>query len=72
MDLLRKFKSGDQVLIFDDGKLQTARIISVENFYLRAKIGIRNEQRISKDDFLKLIKAAKDHKQKLDGRTKKD
>ncbi len=67
MDLLRKFRSGDQVLVFEDGEFQTARIVSVENFYLRAKIGLQNEQRILKEDFIKLVKAAKDHKEKLNG-----
>jgi hypothetical protein len=71
MDLLRKFRSGDQVLIFEEGEFQTARIVSVENFYLHAKVGLNKEQRFSKEDFLKLIKAAKDHKQKLDGGTEK-
>jgi hypothetical protein len=67
MDLLRKFRSGDQVLIFDEGEFQTARIVSVENFYLHAKIGLNKEQRFSKEDFMKLVKSAKDHKQKLNG-----
>lgn len=67
MDLLRKFRSGDEVTVFFEGQLETAEIVSVENFYLRAKIGLNNEQRISKEDFVKLVKAAKDHKQKLNG-----
>ena len=71
MDLLRKFRSGDQVLIFIEGDFQTARIVSVENFYLNAKVGLEKEQRFSKEDFLELVKAANDQKQKLDGGTKK-
>lgn len=72
MDILRKFRSGDQVLVFEEGEFQTARIVSVENFYIRAKIGLQKEQRISKEDFLKLVEAANKENQKQNDGTKKD